>query len=178
MGNGNSGEMNLNVEDLEKKEVIGKGALCQVIRCEWLPARTEVALKTFFCPEITETEMVDFQRELELTRTLCRNHTNFVHYYAGCSKPPNLYLVMEYLPSGDLSRYLRNKYVNLPWSFRFQCALDTARGMEYLHANCVMHRDLKPENLLVVQLPPTEVVPCVKIGDLGISKMSDAKNTV
>jgi chitin elicitor receptor kinase 1 len=40
----------------------------------------------------------------------------------------------------------------LPWSTRMQIALDSARGLEYIHEHTVrvyIHRDIKSENILL-----------------------------
>ena len=40
----------------------------------------------------------------------------------------------------------------LPWSTRVQIALDSARGLEYIHEHTkpvYIHRDIKPENILL-----------------------------
>lgn len=40
----------------------------------------------------------------------------------------------------------------LPWSTRVQIALDSARGLEYIHEHTVpvyIHRDIKPANILI-----------------------------
>lgn len=40
----------------------------------------------------------------------------------------------------------------LPWSARVQIALDSARGLQYIHEHTVpvyIHRDIKSENILI-----------------------------
>lgn len=40
----------------------------------------------------------------------------------------------------------------LPWSTRVQIALDSARGLQYIHEHTVpvyIHRDIKSENILI-----------------------------
>lgn len=41
---------------------------------------------------------------------------------------------------------------SLPWSTRVQIALDSARGLEYIHEHTVpvyIHRDIKSANILI-----------------------------
>lgn len=56
----------------------------------------------------------------------------------------------------------------LTWERKLNFALDTARGMAYLHKLNVVHRDLKSHNLLV------STAWRVKIADFGTSRLMDA----
>ena len=51
---------------------------------------------------------------------------------------------------------------------RASIAMQAARGMDYLHSQCMVHFDLKCDNLLC-DLRDLQR-PVVKIGDLGLSK--------
>ena len=53
-----------------------------------------------------------------------------------------LYVVLNVLSARD----------PLPWSTRVQIALDSARGLEYIHEHTVpvyIHRDIKSANILI-----------------------------
>jgi 5'-AMP-activated protein kinase, catalytic alpha subunit len=78
--------------------------------------------------------------------------------------PSDIYVVMEYVRSGELFDYIVEKG---------RLAEDEARhffqqiisGVEYCHRNMVVHRDLKPENLLL------DGSMAVKIADFGLSNV-------
>ena len=79
--------------------------------------------------------------------------------------PPNICLVVEFCARGSLDQVLQNPNLQLTWlDPKLQMALDTARGMAYLHKSDIMHRDLKSMNLLVT---PTFGI---KISDFGESR--------
>ncbi|KAL1317547.1 hypothetical protein AAHE18_15G141400 [Arachis hypogaea] len=63
------------------------------------------------------------------------------------------FLVYEYIENGNLSQYLHGTGREpLAWSTRVQIALDSARGLEYIHKHTVpiyIHRDVKPANILI-----------------------------
>ena len=61
---------------------------------------------------------------------------------------------------------MQNKQIELSWKERRQLALDTARGMNYLHEKPtpILHRDLKSLNLLLDQSRR------VKLADFGWTK--------
>lgn len=60
----------------------------------------------------------------------------------------NLYLLMEYVPGGELFSHLRSSYkFNEPKS-RFYAA-EIVYTFVYLHSQNIIYRDLKPENVLI-----------------------------
>jgi len=58
----------ITLDDIEKGKLLGKGALCEVHKAYWKSGKMEVALKTFFVPDLIEEDLNDFKRELMLTR--------------------------------------------------------------------------------------------------------------
>ena len=77
-------------------------------------------------------------------------------FVGACLMPPDICILMEYMPKGSLYRILHSP-TDLPWDLLLRMALDAARGMNYLHCSepQVLHRDLKSHNLLVCALLPT-----------------------
>ncbi|KAL6542925.1 hypothetical protein OROHE_010445 [Orobanche hederae] len=58
----------------------------------------------------------------------------------------------------------------LPWSTRVQIALDSARGLEYIHEHTVpvyIHRDIKPANILI------DKNFRAKVADFGLAKLTE-----
>lgn len=74
-----------------------------------------------------------------------------------------LYMLMEYVPGGELFSYLRNmgRFSNATSLF-YTCEIVCA--LEYLHARHIVYRDLKPENLLL------DRDGHLKITDFGFAK--------
>ncbi|KAM3378250.1 lysM domain receptor-like kinase 3 isoform X1 [Capsicum galapagoense] len=111
----------------------------------------------------------EFLAELKiLTRV---HHLNLVSLIGYCVER-SLFLVYEFIENGNLSQHLRGEHV-LPWSTRVQIALDSARGLEYIHEHTVpfyIHRDIKSANILITNNFHG------KIGDFGLSKLVDSGN--
>ncbi|KAH3743319.1 serine/threonineprotein kinase [Pelomyxa schiedti] len=108
-----------------------------------------------------------FKKEAELMAGL---DCPYVIQLLGVTAPPLLGLVMEFASFGDLhSLVLRTA---LDWRQKHLIALDTARGLEYLHSLSppIVHRDLRSPNVLIFSLSDSSEVIHAKISDLGLSQ--------
>lgn len=93
----------------------------------------------------------------------------------GCTRPPRVFLVMEYCSKGNLYNFLRDDNSGLNMTMIYKFAIDTARGMKYLHRRAgIINRDLKSRNLLI------DSVFNVKVCDFGLSRYirKSDKNTL
>ena len=75
------------------------------------------------------------------------------------------YLVLEYMPGGDLLDLCRSKPFSLDDAlFYFQ---QVAEALAYAHSQRVIHRDIKPNNLLL-----SADKKIIKVADFGVAKMA------
>ncbi|CAL9013709.1 unnamed protein product, partial [Prunus brigantina] len=114
----------------------------------------------------------EFLAELNvLTRV---HHSNLVRLIGYCVEG-SLFLVYEYIENGNLSQHLRGSGRDpLPWSNRVQIALDSARGLEYIHEHTVpvyIHRDIKSANILI------DKNFHAKVADFGLAKLIEVGST-
>ncbi|CAK9143546.1 unnamed protein product [Ilex paraguariensis] len=96
------------------------------------------------------------------------NHMNLVRMWGFCSERRQRLLVYEYVENLSLDKHLFTSTF-LEWKERFKVALGTAKGLAYLHHEClewVIHCDVKPENILL----DSEFES--KIADFGLAKLS------
>ncbi|XP_058210627.1 lysM domain receptor-like kinase 3 [Rhododendron vialii] len=98
------------------------------------------------------------------------HHLNLVRLIGYCVEG-SLFLVYEYLKNGNLSQHLHGTgWDPLPWSTRVQIALDSARGLEYIHEHTVpvyIHRDIKTANILI------DKNFRAKVADFGLTKLAE-----
>lgn len=119
-------------------------------------------------PDLEQTLVENFQNEaLALDRV---RHPHIIQRLghgtaADLEAVPFHYLVLEYMPGGDLWKLCRNSGVCLDDAlFYFQ---QVAEALAYAHSRQVIHRDIKPNNLLL-----SADRRVVKIADFGVAKMA------
>ncbi|XP_011047220.1 PREDICTED: chitin elicitor receptor kinase 1-like [Populus euphratica] len=97
------------------------------------------------------------------------HHLNLVRLIGYCVEG-SLFVVYEYIENGNLSQHLRGSGKDpLTWSTRVQIALDSARGLEYIHEHTVpvyIHRDIKSANILIDKNFRG------KVADFGLTKLT------
>ncbi len=133
---------------LTKSATIGKGGFGFVykmeIRIKHHPQAGLVAVK---CPFNTTRDKVERDILASLT-----DHANVVNLYYYFYRRGIVNLVMEYVDSGDLFSFIKEKYkasADGLGSYVDIFAFQMYRGLAFCHSKCIVHRDLKPENLLV-----------------------------
>ncbi|GMP66759.1 hypothetical protein CsSME_00026979 [Camellia sinensis var. sinensis] len=102
------------------------------------------------------------------------HHLNLVRLIGYCVEG-SLFLVYEYIENGNISEHLRGTARDpLPWPARVQIALDSARGLEYIHEHTVpvyIHRDIKSANILIDKNFRG------KVADFGLTKLTEVGST-
>ncbi|KAH1241409.1 hypothetical protein AAZX31_07G103000 [Glycine max] len=96
------------------------------------------------------------------------NHMNLIGMLGYCAEGKHRLLVYDYMENGSLAQNLDSSSNVLDWSKRYNIALGTARGLAYLHEEClewILHCDIKPQNVLL----DSDYQP--KVADFGLSKL-------
>jgi hypothetical protein len=145
------------------KEELGRGGSGVVYRGV-LDKGKIVAVK-----KLTKVTRGDEEFWAEMTVIGRINHINLVRIWGFCLQGKHKLLVYEYVENESLDRHLFATDRTLPWRERYRIALGTARGLAYLHHEClewVIHCDVKPENILLTREFDA------KIADFGLAKLS------
>ncbi|KAJ7515275.1 hypothetical protein O6H91_22G008600 [Diphasiastrum complanatum] len=144
-------------------KTLGIGSFGKVKVAEHSLTGHKVAIKILNRRKIKSMEMEEkVRREIKILRLFM--HPHIIRLYEVIETPSDIFVVMEYVKSGELFDYIveKNRLHEDEARRFFQQIIS---GVEYCHRNMVVHRDLKPENLLLDS-------KCnVKIADFGLSNI-------
>ena len=157
-----------------KSSSLGVGSYGAVYRalCDELPCAAKIIHPTLFesndpgGQKITER----FEQECQFMRGIRHPH---IVQYLGVSRDPESglpVLIME-LMDNNLTRYLEQSQVPLPFHIQVNLCHDIALALAYLHSNGIIHRDLSSNNVLLIG-PGNRA----KVTDFGMSKLADANH--
>lgn len=128
---------------------LGRGSYGFVYKAVLSDGR-QVAVKRANASTIIHTNAREFEAELEI---LCNiRHTNIVNLIGYSTEMGERLLVYEYMPHGTLHDHLHGGFSPLSWGLRVRIALQTAKGLEYLHVEAeprIVHGDVKSSNVLL-----------------------------
>jgi len=150
----------LGVDDFEPLKVIGKGAFGEVRLVQKVDTGHVYAMKVLRKAEMVEKEQVAHVRA-ERDILVEVDHTWVVKMFYSFQDAESLYLVMEFLPGGDLMTLLMKKDTLSEDAAQFYMA-ETALAIQTIHKLGFIHRDIKPDNLLL------DCRGHVKLSDFGL----------
>ncbi|KAB1223771.1 Serine/threonine-protein kinase CBK1 [Morella rubra] len=155
----------MGADDFELLTMIGKGAFGEVRICREKATGHVYAMKKLKKSEMLrrgQVEHVKAERNL-----LAEVDSNcIVKLYCSFQDDEFLYLVMEYLPGGDMMTLLMRKDTLTEDEARFYVA-ETVLAIESIHKHNYIHRDIKPDNLLLDRYGH------LRLSDFGLCKPLD-----
>lgn len=151
---------------------LGQGHFSEVWEGVWNET-IPVAVKMMKHIDISKSdaEKETFLAEANIMKKL--SHPKLVRLYAVCSTDEPVYIILELMSKGNLSKFLQSKEgKKLHFSDLEKMAAQISDGMKFLEGIKFIHRDLAARNILVTDKN------IVKIADFGLSKFLDTTDHI
>ncbi|KAI9662121.1 MAG: hypothetical protein M1831_002817 [Alyxoria varia] len=145
---------------------LGKGAFAVVYQVAVVYSGEVYAAKELEKRRFVKNGVLDTRLDNEMQIMKDLRHPNIVQYIAYEENEHHLYILMEYIPGGDLQAYL-GSHGTLHEPFAKSMSRQVLGALEYLHKKNITHRDIKPDNVLICSEDPF----AVKLTDFGLSKV-------
>ncbi|CAL1543272.1 unnamed protein product [Lymnaea stagnalis] len=151
------------IEALDILKTIGTGTFGRVVLVRHKDTREYNALKVMAITQVIKLKQeIHIMSEKTILSTI--SHPFIVNLLWYHKDETFLYMLMEYVPGGELFSYLRSQgKFSAPTSSFY--ASEILVALEYLHSHDIVYRDLKPENLLL------DREGHLKITDFGFAKV-------
>lgn len=156
-------------KDFDTLTIIGRGAFGEVRVCRKKDTGQVFAMKIMKKTEMVKKNQVAHIRAERDVLALADNPW-VVRLQYSFQDDKNLYLVMEYLPGGDLMTILMKYDILTEDQTRFYIA-ETALAINSVHQLNYVHRDLKPDNILLDRNGH------VKLSDFGLCKAFESEQS-
>ena len=152
---------------LEKR--LGSGSFGDVYKCKVNGTTAAIKLcKTTDLSTLTGKEKASLENEIQIYQEFFCDYIVEIAGF-GVGRGNRLFLLLEYLSSGNLDNELRSSsYSTVSLRRRFFYCENIIRGLFRMHKKGIIHKDLKPDNIFMTDHKT------VKLGDLGIAFHPDS----
>ncbi|XP_025057619.1 rho-associated protein kinase 2 isoform X3 [Alligator sinensis] len=169
--------LQMKAEDYDVVKVIGRGAFGEVQL-----VRHKLTQKVYAMKLLSKFEMIKrsdsafFWEERDIMAFA--NSPWVVQLFCAFQDDKYLYMVMEYMPGGDLVNLMSNYDVPEKWA-KFYTA-EVVLALDAIHSMGLIHRDVKPDNMLLDKhghLKLADFGTCMKMDETGMVHCDTAVGT-
>jgi len=156
-----------NLNEFEFLSELGKGGYSVVNLVRHIETGKKYALKCAMKIRKGKDRSNRTRQEIKILSKL--KHSRIISLKGWFEDKDNIYLVLEYLPEGDLAHYFKNDLPSKEETINIMCQIIDA--IKYCHRKGIVHRDIKLENILIDENMN------IKLTDFGLSifKKGDEK---
>ncbi|KAG1356880.1 hypothetical protein G6F62_001970 [Rhizopus arrhizus] len=152
----------LKLEDFKIERTVGTGSFGRVHLIQSKINNRYYVLKVLQKAEVVKLKQVEHTNNERATLASIQ-HPFIVNLWGSFQDDANLYMVMDYVPGGELFSFLRKSKKFSNEVARFYAG-EVLLALAYLHSKDIIYRDLKPENILL------DAHGHIKITDFGFAK--------
>lgn len=150
------------LDDFERIKTLGTGSFGRVMIVQHKPTKDYYAMKILDKQKVVKLKQVEHTlNEKRILQAISFPFLVSLRYHFKDNS--NLYMVLEYVPGGEMFSHLRKVGRFSEPHSRFYAA-QIVLAFEYLHYLDLIYRDLKPENLLI------DSQGYLKVTDFGFAK--------
>ncbi|CAH2246104.1 rho-associated kinase 2 isoform X1 [Pelobates cultripes] len=169
--------LQMKAEDYDVVKVIGRGAFGEVQLVRHKSTQKVYAMKLLSKFEmIKRSDSAFFWEERDIMAFA--NSPWVVQLSSAFQDDKHLYMVMEYMPGGDLVNLMSNYDVPEKWA-KFYTA-EVVLALDAIHSMGLIHRDVKPDNMLLDKyghLKLADFGTCMKMDETGMVRCDTAVGT-
>ena len=151
---------------------IGKGAFAMVCKLSAKHNGEVYACKQIEKRRFIKDGVLNHKVHNEILVMKDLQHPNIVKYVEYHETKTHIFIIMEFVPFGDLSVYTESATVMPEYVCRMM-ASQIIQALDYLHKRKITHRDIKPDNILISSQNPL----VFKLSDFGLSKIINNEET-
>ncbi|XP_073530252.1 rho-associated protein kinase 2 isoform X1 [Phyllobates terribilis] len=170
-------QLQMKAEDYDVVKVIGRGAFGEVQLVRHKSTQKVYAMKLLSKFEmIKRSDSAFFWEERDIMAFA--NSPWVVQLNCAFQDDKYLYMVMEYMPGGDLVNLMSNYDVPEKWA-KFYTA-EVVLALDAIHSMGLIHRDVKPDNMLLDKhghLKLADFGTCMKMDETGMVRCDTAVGT-
>lgn len=170
-------ELRMKADDFDTIKVIGRGAFGEVQLVRHIVTKKVYALKRLSKFEmIKRPESAFFWEERHIMA-----HANsewIVQLHFAFQDHTYLYMVMDYMPGGNLVNLIGNYEIPEKWAVFY--TMEVVLALDTIHNMGFVHRDVKPDNILLDRtghLKLADFGTCMRMGADGLIQSSNAIGT-
>ncbi|XP_023949455.2 rho-associated protein kinase 2 [Bicyclus anynana] len=170
-------DLRMRAADFDLIKVIGRGAFGEVQLVRYKSTRQVFAMKLLSKVEmIKRSDSTFFWEERHIMAHANSEWILKLHFAFQDQK--YLYMVMDYMPGGDLVNLMSNYDIPEKWAKFY--TMEIVLALDVIHGMGFVHRDVKPDNMLIDKyghLKLADFGTCMRMGPDGLVRASNAVGT-
>lgn len=167
----------MKTEDYEHIKVIGRGAFGKVQLVRHKQTRQVYAMKRLSKADlIKRSDSAFFWEERHIMAHAKSEWIVQLHFAFQDNK--HLYMVMDYMPGGDIVNLMSNYEIPEKWAKFY--TMEVVLALDVIHSMGFVHRDVKPDNMLLDKfghLKLADFGTCMRMDDDGLVRSNNVVGT-